>query len=379
MTNLTPALLERWMREFYFATEIDIGSSGVECLSLRQLKELRILEEGELDEIVFNDSPTLGAMGLRAAIARCFGDGHADSVIPTHGSSEAIFLIMNALLSAGDEIVVLDPCYQQLYSIAESLGCVIKRWPLRFEQRFVPDIAEAERLISSRTRMVIVNFPHNPTGATLDADRTRQLVERVAAVGAYLVQDEAFVDLSYEADCKPLRTWCHYERLITMGTLSKSYGLPGLRLGWCIASAEVLEQFAHLRDYTVLHLCPLVERLGQRVIENSEVLLRQRREQAQTNLQILERWIGMNASEVAWAKPSGGVSAFIRLTRCEDVEALCRRLATSYKTLLVPGSCFGAPQHARLGFGGPSSVLQEGLARLSNALAFGRDTERARG
>ena len=366
MVTIAPALLEEWMREYYFKTEFDIGSSGVQSFSLGEIRELLGITQSELDNIVFDDSETLGGFGLRKAIAERYGNGDPERVIATHGSSEAIFLIMTALLNPGDEVVVLDPCYQQLFSIAKSIGCRLKFWPLRFENGFIPDVEEAKSLITARTRMVVVNFPHNPTGASLTSEQQEELVKATAAVGAYLVWDAAFAEITY--DSARLPDPVQYERSISMGTLSKSFGLPGLRVGWCLASADVLERFAKLRDYTILHLSPLIELIAQRTIEQAQVVVGERQRQANANLGILKVWCDEHRDFVEWIPPRGGVCSFPRLRRISDVETFCHRLARSYGVLLVPGSCFNKPFHVRLGFGGATPKLMEGLSRFSTLL-----------
>lgn len=366
MVTIAPALLEEWMREYYFKTEIDIGSSGVQSFSLGEIRELLGITESELDNIVFDDSETLGGFGLRKAIAERYGNGDPERVIATHGSSEAIFLIMTALLNPGDEVLVLDPCYQQLFSIAKAVGCRLKFWPLRFENGFVPDVDEAKSLITEHTRMVVVNFPHNPTGASLTPEQQEQLVEATAAVGAYLVWDAAFADITY--DSAPLPDPVQYERSISMGTLSKSFGLPGLRVGWCLASPDVLQRFAKLRDYTILHLSPLIELIARRTIEQAPVVVGERRRQANANLNILRTWCDEHQEFVEWISPRGGVCSFPRLRRISDVETFCHRLARSYGVLLVPGNCFNNPFHVRLGFGGATPLVTEGLSRFSTLL-----------
>jgi capreomycidine synthase len=362
----TEALLESWMRRYYFATDIDIGSSGVESFSLGELRTLLGIHQEELDRVVFDDSMTLGGVGLRQAIADRWADGDGQRVMATHGSSEAIYLSLNALLQAGDEVLILEPLYQQFFSIAEAIGCRLKPWPLRAEQQFRPNVEEARSLIGPRTRMIIVNFPHNPTGVTLTRHEQENLVSAAAEVGAYLLWDAAFADLTYDQGSAEPRL--PYERAISLGTLSKAYGLPGLRVGWCVAATEVLERCERLRDYITLHLSPLVELIAQKAIEKSEVLLAIRRRQARTNLEILAAWVEQHRGAVEWARPQGGVCAFLRLCSVADTEALCHQLAHEHSVLLVPGACFNCPEHVRLGFGGPTSDLKEGLARLSGLL-----------
>lgn len=363
-----PAALEDWMRDYYFESEIDIGSSGVEDYSMRELRSLLDLSHDDIDEIVFHDSRTLGDPDLRQAVARRWAAGDVDRVIVTHGATEANFLVMNALLQKGDQVVVLDPLYQQLYSIAEAMGCRLERLPLRFENGFRLDMDDARAVIGPDTRMIVVNFPHNPTGVTVSREEQLELIELAAGVGAYLVWDAAFAELTYESEPLP-DPGLDYERAVSMGTLSKAYGLPGLRVGWCLAAPDVLTRFIRLRDYLTLHLSPLVELIARRAIENGDVLVERRREQAGANRQLVESWVGEHRDLVSWVRPLGGVCAFPRLLEVDDVVAFCRELAATERLLLVPGTCFGCPGHVRLGFGGAREDLEEGLRRLSRALA----------
>lgn len=373
--HLPPALLEDWMRDYYFEVEIDIGSSGVENWSMAELRHLLGISVGDLDRLVFHDSRTLGGPELRQAVADRWAAGDRDRAIVTHGATEANFLVMNALLEPGDEVVVLDPLYQQLYSIAEVLGCRLKRWPLRFAERFAPDLSVARELIDPGTRMVVVNFPHNPTGITLTREQQAELIDIASRVGAYLVWDVAFSELTYQEEPLP-DPGITYERAISMGTLSKAYGLPGLRLGWCLAAPDVLKRFIRLRDYLTLHLSPLVEFLACRAIEKADILLEPRRRQARANRAFVAAWMEEHQGMVDWVPPAGGVCAFPRLNHIADEVAFCRHLAEAERVLLVPGSCFGCPQHVRLGFGGELSSLEEGLRRLSRALV--KEAEGAR-
>jgi capreomycidine synthase len=365
--KLPPALLEGWMREFYFDTDIDIGSSGVQSFPMGELRELLGVTHEEIDRIVFDDSQTLGGEGLRRAVAARWFGGETGRVMATHGSSEAIFLVMNALLEAGDEVVYLDPSYPQLFSIAESIGCEMRAWRLPFERGFEPDVEEAKRLINGRTRMVVVNFPHNPTGATLTAESQRELVAACARVGAYLVWDGAFAELVYDAPPLPDPV-LSYERAVSLGTLSKAYGLPGLRVGWCAAASDVLERMVHLRDYVTLHLSPLIELVAERAVEHADRLLARRLPQARRNLDLSAAWAAENAADVEWARPRGGVSSFPRFPSVGDVTAFCHRAGREARLLIVPGDCFGHPRHARLGFGGATADLEKGLTRLSGLL-----------
>jgi len=363
--KIVSASLEEWMREYYFDVEIDVGSSGVEPFSLHEIRAITGVSTDELDAIVFRDSRTFGDDRLRRAIANRCGDGRPERVMATHGSNEALFLLMNALLEPGDELITLYPGYQQLFSTAEAIGCGVRRWPLRFENGFAPDPDELRRLITPKTKMVTLNFPHNPTGAAVDPTLRREIASIADSAGLWVIWDEAFAELTYES-----RECCagpSHERSIQTGTLSKAYGAPGLRVGWCIAGPVVLNRCAHLRDYITLHLSPLVEHIASRILECADEFVGRRLREVWANLATVTLWAKDVAQDVEWIPPRGGVCAFPRLG-VPDVDGFCRFLASRYRVLLVPGSCFGAPQHVRLGFGCSSDDLQKALVLIKAAL-----------
>ena len=365
--EIAPALLEEWLREHYFNAEIDIGSSCVQNFSLAELRGIVRITDQELNDVVFDDSPTCGNARLRQAVARQWGNGDPQHVMATHGSSEVIFLAVNALLRPEDEVVALDPCYFSYRNLAESKGCRLKPWRLRFENKFEPDFEELKSLITPRTRMVMVNFPHNPTGASVSIEQQKELIAAAAEVGAYLVWDTALAALTYDEPPLP-DAHVLYERAISIGTLSKAYGLAGLRVGWCQAAPGVIEQFVHLRDYTTLYLSPLVELIAARAIEQADDILSVRLPPARANLELLTRWVEAHDDLIEWVRPRGGVTAFPRFRYISNIAAFCRRLTEERGVMLVPGHCFSHENHVRLGFGGPTAAFQEGLNRLSHLL-----------
>ena len=375
--EVVPAHLEYWMRAYYFDTELDLSSSGVAPFSFGELRQLFNITPDDLDRIEMHDSRTLGDPELREAIGNRWANGNTARVMATNGSSEANYLVMHSLLEPGDEVVVLDPSYQQLFSIAETIGCKLKRWRLRFENSFRPDMSEARDLIGPQTRMIVANFPHNPTGASLTPAEMNELIELAASAGAYLVWDAAFAEISYDDIVLPDPA-DRYDRSITLGTLSKAYGLPGLRVGWCLAAPDVLERLIRLRDYTTLHLSPLVEYVATRAIENGDLLLKPRLAQARHNLQLLLPWVDSHSEFVSMVRPQGGVCVFMRLHNVDDVEDFCQELAHEHSVLLVPGTSFGYANHVRLGFGCTTAGLTEGLSRLSAHFhAYGGSKQRS--
>jgi capreomycidine synthase len=374
--KLRRAPLEDWMRDFYFDTTIDLGSSGVQCWTLAELRALLDIDRDELDAILLDDSPTFGSPALRGALAQRFADGDPDRAMATHGSTEAIFLAMNALLAPDDEVIVIDPGYHSLWSIAESIGCHLKRWRLRPEDGFVPDLEALRAQITSTTRMVVVNFPNNPTGASLPPNLFDTFIDIVADSGAYLVWDGAFTELPHTGPPLPEPS-LRYDRCLSLGTMSKAYGLPGTRVGWCLAAPELLAQFVPLRDALTICLSPLSEFLAERAVVHADRILSVRRAQVHRNLLALSAWAGSNPSLVSYITPAGGVTAFPTFHGVINTEDLCRELGRDHDVLLVPGSGFGYPDRVRLGFGGAEDAFATGLHRLHTVLAQRAETRRS--
>ncbi|WTW91942.1 capreomycidine synthase [Streptomycetaceae bacterium NBC_01309] len=363
-----PARLEDWLRDSYFTAGVDLGCSGVDSWSFADLDRMLGLGPGFFDAVVFDDSPSFGSDAVRAAVADRFGTGDPDRIMVTHGSSEGIFLLTAALLESDDEVIVTDPAYHGLDSVAEAAGCRLRRWRLDPADGFRPDMDALRRLITPNTRMVIANFPHNPTGVTLAADQQRELVELCADADAYLLWDGAFADLTHEP-AEPLPDpAAFYDKCISTGTFSKAYGLPGLRFGWCHGRPDVLAALLPMRDRMTLALSPLVERLATAVLGQADTLLAPRLAQARRNREILTDWIADQERRIASEPAAGGVTIFPRVM-VPDVREFCEHLLSDEDLLLVPGDCFGHPDRVRLGFGGPTDDLLEGLDRLARALA----------
>ena len=357
------------MRSYYHAVDHDIGSSGVLDLSMARLCEICDVEVAELNSLVFRDSESFGGGRLRAALADRWTGGDVDPVMVTHGSSEAIYLVMHLALEPGDEVIVVDPAYQQLYDIAGWRGCRITRWPLRAGEGFRADLPRLRELARSRPRMIVVNFPHNPTGVTITRDEQDELIEIAAQAGAWLVWDHAFGELTYTTAPLPLPR-DRYDRTICFGTLSKSYGLAGLRVGWCLAPPDLLARMALLRDYLALYVSPVLEFFAELAIRNADRIVALQRTHALGNRQRLLDWAQTMDGLAQVAPPAGGVSAFVEFPHQPDATAMCRELAERHRVLLVPGSCFGDSftGYARLGFGGTATELDAGLSAVEKLL-----------
>ncbi|GGU46581.1 capreomycidine synthase [Streptomyces lavendofoliae] len=369
-----PPVLEEWYRRHLGPDIHDISSSGVHPYTFAEIRERCGITAGELDAVVMDDSVSQGGAGIRQAIADRYAGGDADRVLVTHGSSEAIALTLGTLLGTGDRVVVQEGIYHSLGHYPRAAGCELAELPAAAVREGGIDEDVLEGLVTPGTTAVIVNFPHNPSGATLSPQGLKALTERTAAAGATLVWDAATAEIAHRWDVLPDPAATPGDT-ISYGTFSKTFGLPGLRVGWAIAPPELIEAVFPLRDRTTLFLSPLVELIAERAMRHADALIGTRAAEARRNLAYLTEWMAGHRDLVRWTPPEGGVCALPVFRELEEtaagpaaVERFCLELLSRHRTLLVPGTAFGAPHGARLGFGGPEEGFRAGLAGLSEFL-----------
>lgn len=369
-----PPVLEEWYRRHLAPDIHDISSSGVHPYTFAEIRDLCRITPGDLDEIVMDDSVSQGGAGIRRAIADRYAGGDAERVLVTHGSSEAIALTLSMLLHPGDRVVVQEGIYHSLGHYPRAAGCEVAELPAAAVRDGEIDPEVLQGLVTPGTAAVIVNFPHNPSGITLSPQGLKALTERTAATGTVLVWDAATAEIAHRWEVLPDPGAAGGDT-VSYGTFSKTLGLPGLRVGWAIAPKELLTATFPLRDRTTLFLSPLVELVAERAMRNADVLIGARAAEARRNLAHLTGWMAEHEDLVRWTPPEGGVCAlpiFRELERAaagpQAVERFCLELLARHRTLLVPGTAFGAPHGARLGFGGPEAGFRAGLAGLSEFL-----------
>jgi capreomycidine synthase len=364
---LEKAELEDWMRDYYFDCEIDLGSSGVYPYTFGDICNCTGLNFAQLEAVSLADSMTVGVEALRQALADRYGDGNAEHVMVANGSNEVLFHVLSTLLQTGDEVIALDPIYHALDAVPIAKQCNVKRWSMAPDNNFRVDFNELRSLISEKTKLIAVNFPHNPTGVSITSSEMDELIALAASVDAYLLWDAAFEELVEKQSLG--NPFLRYNKAISVGTMSKSFGMPGLRVGWCFANQEVIQKSVQLRDYTTLYVSPIIELIATKVIQSADVFINNRLDAVAHNRMTMQEWIKEHDGVVEWSAPDGGVSCLIKIKEIPDVAHFCRTLAKEQDVMMVPGSCFGLPSYARLGFGEESEKFHEGLLRLSKHIS----------
>jgi aspartate/methionine/tyrosine aminotransferase len=311
-----------------------------------------------------------GHEGLRELIIK---DTNLDKedVLLTIGAAGALFIIATVLLEQGDEVVVVRPNYATNIETPKAIGARIKYIDLRFEDGFTLDFDALKTAITEKTKYVSVTYPHNPTGAVLTDGELRRLITLVEAKGAYLLVDETYRDMVFG---QPLPLAAAYSsRVISVSSLSKTYGLPGLRTGWIVCRDQRLMDTA-LAAKEQIHICgpSLDEEVAFRYLRQKELYFPRIRADIREKFGIVKNWIRQQ-NDFEWVEPKGGAVCFPRLCHPErgDIDRFYRILLQEYGTYPGPGHWFDMPRHyMRIGFGWPSAdSLEEGLKALTKSWA----------
>lgn len=290
---------------------------------------------------------------LRQQIANLYADISQEDVLVTAGAEEAIFIFMNAALQPGDHIIVQYPCYQSLFEIARSIGCDITRWEGVEEKGWEPDLNFLAGSIKESTRAIIINSPHNPTGYLMPADLFKTITEIARQKGIIVFSDEVYRFLEYDQRDRHPSACEIYENAVSLGVMSKSYGLAGLRIGWvATANSQLYRQMASFKDYTSICSSAPGEFLASCALSRGPVLIGRNLDIIRENLAVLDHFFSKYESLFAWRRPKAGPIAFPEIKGEAGAGQFCLDLLNRTGVLLLPSSCYRfGDRHFRIGFG----------------------------
>ncbi len=372
---IEPFELERWMTRWELDVDYDIAESGILPLSLQEVLDLLPVEAARETERYIHQTPlgyseARGTGRLRSALASTYARADADDILVTTGAIEANFLLFHTLVSPGDHVVAVTPAYQQLNSIPKAIGADVTLWDVRSPDGFRYDLNVLEGLLRADTRLIVINSPHNPTGAMLDEADLKRIVELADRSGAWILSDEAYRWLEHPGG-RPLPPPMHdlSDRAISVGTMSKSFGLPGLRVGWFAANTEVASKAWGLRDYVSLSPAKISDAIAATVIEHRVRLLERNGAIISTNLDHARQWFTDHADLASWTEPQAGLLAMMRYSADIGSTELANGLASDVRVMLAPGSAFGLEGFLRIGIGQRPDIFAEGLRRTADYLA----------
>ncbi len=301
---------------------------------------------------------------LLEAIAERYGVG-TEQVATGGGAAGVNFLALAALVRPGDAVLVESPGYDPLGGAARLLGAEVHTFERTFEDGYALDPDRVAAALTPKTRAVVVTNPHNPSGAYADADALDEVARVADSVGARVVVDEVYLTALQEVDTTPAAV--RSDAFVSTNSLTKCFGLAGLRLGWVIADAEITERARRARDVVDGNGPSPSESLAVVAFRHADRLLDRARSILEPNGRMLRAFVE-GRDELAWVPPAGGAVAFPRLEGVDDTGPFVERAQHDFEVGLVPGGFFGAPRHFRVAIGGEPAQVEGGLEALGRAL-----------
>jgi aspartate/methionine/tyrosine aminotransferase len=355
--------LERYFARHEFSTPCLLCCSDCESLSVGELLALEPEAKDALDSLWLGYTESQGHPELRRQIASLYSGIAADDVLVHSGAEEVIFNFMNTMLSAGDHIIVHSPYYQSLGEVARGLGADVTEWEGDVEKNWQLDLNFIEFALTDRTKAVVINFPHNPTGYLPRVDFLTDLAALSEKHGFIVFSDEVYRFLEYrEADRLP--AFCELDdRAVSLGVMSKSFGLAGLRLGWAATrNKDLYDRLASFKDYTTICNSAPSEFLAGIALRHRDAILERNLDIIRENLKRLETFFTRYSNLFKWIQPKAGPIAFPRLLK-GSVDEFCRELRSEKGVLLLPGTLYNEKHNCfRIGFGRRN--LPESLDKL---------------
>ncbi|WP_372678398.1 aminotransferase class I/II-fold pyridoxal phosphate-dependent enzyme [Desulfosarcina sp.] len=350
--QLPPFKLERYFARYEFAVRHLLCSSDCESVTVNDLLSFEADAKKALDHLWLGYTEPQGAPALRQAISRLYDTIGPDQVLVHSGAEEAIFLFMHAALSPGDHLIVHWPCYQSLYEVARAIGCEVTFWQARVDHGWSLDLDELVGHIRPSTRAVIINTPHNPTGWLMSRDEFDRLNRILEERDILLFSDEVYRESEYLTDDRLPAACDLNQQAVSLGVMSKTYGLPGLRIGWVATRhAGITDKMAAMKDYTTICNSGPSEFLAEIALRHRGRLIKRNLDIIATNLKLLDEFFQRCSSTFAWVRPKAGPIAFVRLIGCE-ADRFCHELVQKKGVLLLPGNLYGdGGNHFRIGFG----------------------------
>lgn len=365
--KLSPFKLERYFVPYEFSAKYLLCSSDCDGLSQEWLvsgtdEECRKLWQ----ELKLGYTQSQGHPLLRDEIAKLYKNVPKEKILVVT-PEEGIFIALNTILSPGDHIICTTPGYQSLYEVALGLGCEVTKWELKEKDTWTLDLEFLEKNIKSNTKLLIVNFPHNPTGFLPSQKEFKAIVEVAKRHNLFIFSDEMYRFLEYNQNDR-LPSACEvYDRAIALFGMSKTFGMAGVRIGWLATQNQgLLQKMAIFKDYTTICSSAPSELLSLMALRNKQKIIDKHLLRISRNLGLLDHFFLKYQSLFTWVKPKAGTIAFPRLNDGSSL-AFCSKLVKDTGIMLLPSTVYGHDDnHFRLGFGREN--MPEALASLENYL-----------
>ena len=368
LVRYTPFAMERYQSTWEHRVEINLSESGVHPMTARELLELAGRPELDIADIRLTYGQSNGSDELRARIAARYEGADEDSVLVTVGGVEANFVAFWHLMETHGTAAVLVPNYGQVPGLLDSFDGRVIPVPLQESEGWQPDLEALESALREGARFLLVTNPNNPTGVVLNEASRAAIARLTEEHGAWILADEVYAGAE-QGGPETASFWGAHERVLCTNSLSKAYGLPGLRLGWLMAPAELRDELWGRTDYTTISPNSISDRLAtlalepetrSRIVERTRGIIR-------SNFDLLRDWMEAQEGRFRYIPPDAGAICYLRYDAEVNSTEFAEKLRTEKGVLVVPGDHFRMDSYLRLGFGNPADELREGLDRVRAA------------
>jgi hypothetical protein len=364
--QVTSFEMERWQSLHEHAVRLNLSESGVHPLTLAELGEIADVDPGS---VRLGYTQTNGTHLLRERIAALYPGAGPENVLVTTGGAEANYLATWAHVQPEDPVVIVLPTYGQTPGLAPAFGGEVHPVHLEEGRGWQPEPGACEAAVGRDASLVVVTNPNNPTGAVLAEPAIEEIVGAAAGAGAWILSDEVYAGAEVAGERTPT-LWGRYDRVLVTGSLSKAYGLPGLRIGWLVGPEDEVERLWGYKDYTTIAPSALSDHLAAAALEPGALatILDRTRRIVRANLDVMEAWIESSGGRLSWRPPDAGAIGFVRYDAEVGSSELAERLRAEDGVLVVPGDQFGLDGYLRVGFGIEREPLQEALGLVAARL-----------
>jgi aspartate/methionine/tyrosine aminotransferase len=370
MSDFQPFMMERMMSKFEQDVEFNLSESGVHPILLKDLlgheaKYINNFLESDLNYPYVNGIPE-----LRQNIAQLYNGANPDNVLVTVGAIEANYISTRTLLTAGDEIVIMLPNYMQIWGISKNHQYKIKTFHLRENQGWSPDIDQLNDIVSTNTKLIAICNPNNPTGYILTDNEIDKIAAIADRVGSWILADEVYRGAERKTDKESTSFYGRYDKVLAVGSMSKAYGMPGLRIGWVVGPVDTIDEIWARHEYTTISATMLSNKLAAlalssgvrpRIIERTRKYIRQ-------GYPVLEQWMNSHKDTFTFTSPQAAAITFVRYHLEINSTVFEERLRHEKSVLIVPGDHFGMDHFVRISFGLPHDYLNAALDRIHDLI-----------
>lgn len=346
--------------------EYNLSESGVHPLLLRELLKdnpeyIETLLATEIDY-----SHAAGNLELRENIAALYSECTPSNVLVTVGAIEANYNSIHSLLQPGDEIAIMLPNYMQIWGVAKNHGLKINPFHLNQDKGWQVDLDELKQAVTPKTKLIAVCNPNNPAGYILTNEEMDAIINAAEGVGAFILSDEVYCGAERITDKETPSFYGRYDKVIAVNSMSKAYGLPGLRLGWAVSSSDIIEKIWRRHEYTTLSTSIFSNNLAT-IALSADVrprIIQRTRNYIRKGFPVLQQWIDKQKDIFKMVPPQAAAIAFLQYQLNINSTKLANKLIQEKSVLIVPGDHFGMDKFIRVSFGLPEDFLKEGLTRI---------------